>query len=550
MALVRCNRGGKTRSLKEICYGLKDLPDIKNDKTAIIFISMNHDTSLLDWEREKPIEAVCRRIAHAVSRNQIWNEFANIIVTAEQILEWLGNHPCILVIDELNQLQETIDNQTAAFLKNNFLTKDKRYLIFSSHVVSMLGDLRKFMEASSARPVIVKELPLIPSLAEARKNLGFSELSPREALYFGFIPALIYSRKEGSEIAICVKFAQACKNVIKEVKGFSDGDIKNILRTFITGDTTIPSLLLQFVDSVTENNIKWIPFHMTKILYTFATTQPPILSQGLCMDIHKMIALFEKVKDAEAESGKAWEAMFALVLWIRCITRLFDRHIFPPPYLGKSELHVSFNDHVKPSFQLDQCKSIEDLVKGIAVPKDLPHIVIYYPSNAKFRHYDTIVIYYDEEASMTISGYQKKEGNDLSRKEPMDSLVKNRYLIRGQPAKETSKSGSWILIGKNDLQVFMGTSGMHWTPEEWSRWSSAGLKANEKKLNILKGKKHIPEKKRKQVNIDAAGEEEEEISEKEGKKKAKKQKTGKQSGRQQKQRTTSDQKRINKSSKN
>jgi hypothetical protein len=60
MALVRCSRGGKTRSLRELACLLKTkLPDV-----AVIFISLNDFSTLETWENNDQIGALCRRIAY------------------------------------------------------------------------------------------------------------------------------------------------------------------------------------------------------------------------------------------------------------------------------------------------------------------------------------------------------------------------------------------------------------------------------------------------------------------------------------------------------
>jgi hypothetical protein len=53
------------------------------------------------------------------------------------------------------------------------------------------------MESTSNRNVLGPELPLIPSLNIAAQNLNWPNLTPREALYYGNIPALIYETSRG-----------------------------------------------------------------------------------------------------------------------------------------------------------------------------------------------------------------------------------------------------------------------------------------------------------------------------------------------------------------
>jgi hypothetical protein len=115
MALVRCSRGGKTRALKEIARVLH-----KNNLLAI-FVSFNDYSPLRNWEQLDPVGALCRRIAfaaltsrdHADSKQQ-YNDFCTTGVTEAQILHWLGKVPCVLLIDEINNLEQLLVKQSPA----------------------------------------------------------------------------------------------------------------------------------------------------------------------------------------------------------------------------------------------------------------------------------------------------------------------------------------------------------------------------------------------------------------------------------------------------
>jgi len=163
MALVRCSRGGKTRALYELSSALKK----KLPGAAIIYITLNDYSNLKSWEQSDPISAICRRIAFA-ARKLTSSEFdANVSISKDVILQWLGKTPCVLLIDELNKFECLSATGSAGgsavshFLKDVFLTRLHRYLIFSSHVVYITNQLSGFMESVSSRNVLIRHLPLI-----------------------------------------------------------------------------------------------------------------------------------------------------------------------------------------------------------------------------------------------------------------------------------------------------------------------------------------------------------------------------------------------------
>ena len=118
-----------------MAHALKStLPD-----AAIIRISLNDATNLSSWEKNDPVGAVCRRIAFAAQlvAPTSFNTF-RVHVSRDDIQTWLGDLPCMLLVDESNKLMTLTDRshskcaKICTFLKV-FLKPVNRYFIFSSH---------------------------------------------------------------------------------------------------------------------------------------------------------------------------------------------------------------------------------------------------------------------------------------------------------------------------------------------------------------------------------------------------------------------------------
>eukprot|EP00978_Attheya_sp_CCMP212_P048208 scaffold485595_cov130-Attheya_sp.AAC.1 len=172
---------------------------MENSTNSIIYISFNGLTSLSDWEYSQPLEALLRRILFAALGDEdtrgfrIFNE--STVVEERDVTDWLGDTSCILLIDELNLVEDTMNAQFAIFLKENFLQPAGRALVFSSHVISMSSTLTLYMHSPSDREVKTKKLPVVQSLARAKSLLRYPALSPHQAVYLGLIPALFYESK-------------------------------------------------------------------------------------------------------------------------------------------------------------------------------------------------------------------------------------------------------------------------------------------------------------------------------------------------------------------
>ena len=160
MAVVRCSRGGKTRALYEILankirgYKLRDGQDEAN--IAALYVSLNDYSSLYPWEQENPLQALLRRIVFMASHNGgdkrnagTFDDFSKKTghVDEEGFLKWLGDAdstPCVLIVDELNNLNQLSKKNSSAatefarFIKRYFISIRNRYFVFSSHEVSTL----------------------------------------------------------------------------------------------------------------------------------------------------------------------------------------------------------------------------------------------------------------------------------------------------------------------------------------------------------------------------------------------------------------------------
>ena len=500
MALVRCSRGGKTRALLETAAAWKKkFPDC-----AVIYVTFNDYSSIQQWEQSKPVEALCRRIAFSALRNRDddnlrteYEQFFNAHVTADVIVKWLHSTSCILFIDELNNLSSISEDNTqeavgfAEFLKKNFLSARNRYFVFSSHVVSTTGQLAKYMESSSARGVVIRALPLIPDVLTAANNFNWPALNARIALYYGLIPSMIHeAHLEEINQSLNVhlpttKRRQAIKDCI-DGGLVNDASVKDLLASFISGRSNlVPSPLLQLMNTIENEKVLWIPYHMTEVLRDFFRSH----SVSFTFHLQIIVDYFTQFMNAKEKSGDAWESLFVITLLIRCLTCEFDDVLLP---LGKndSQLYdlqhcsVSFNSYFKSANKtFGEFMNVDDFVSCFVKPDKIPHIAIYHPMHANFNMLDVIVAVYYDDTTRELYGYQLKEGE---RTPPKSSdvtlsdgnLMKTTFWLRGKPSllKQTKKLHNWIVPSDDAVDVFFGESGKHWTPKAWNKLSSPNSK--------------------------------------------------------------------------
>jgi hypothetical protein len=191
--------------------------------------------------------------------NDFGAQFDDILqckVDCKAVLQYLGNGPCILLIDELNRFVKAETRALAEFLKTNFLVQKGRFFVFSSHVLTTKQILREFMDGDSDREVEILKLPTIPSLGEAREKL-VSDLTPQQAIYCGLAPALIHTWYNLGELV--------------EYKGdpvtLSYDEVRWLCSTFVDGDVgNVPAQFLRYMEADSKANVLCIPYHIVQIM--------------------------------------------------------------------------------------------------------------------------------------------------------------------------------------------------------------------------------------------------------------------------------------------
>ena len=506
MALVRCSRGGKTRALLEIGIRFKH----EHGDCCVIFISFNDRTEISQWEQNAPINALCIRIAFAVRDpkgrygNMDFEQFREaFFVTKESVKRWLGSQttPCLLLVDELNKLDVlrkknndvTAAKEVASFLKRHFLREQNRYFVFSSHILSLTDKLAISMSSPSDRPVIVHTLPTT-GLKDAVKAFNFDRLSPMEALYCGLAPALIYcvGRNE-------VSFALRNQVISGYDQRLTDEVVQKLLLSFISGDIyDVPEELWVFMSAVQRNAndkaaaIQWIPFHMEPILQGFSTS-----SNISAMYKHMLRSIadnFISFKGSDKNSGKAWEYLFVIVLLIRIVTQKLILRTTGNKTLEllslrnePSDYTVSFNKYCG-NGNFDECKDLNELKKVLQKPpeKSLPHICVYHPRHSSFEMYDAVVAVHESSSELRFFGYQMKQGKHVPN-DKSNASVTTRFVFKGTPPKSSDgkKPKGWVVLSEEQIDEFLGVSGMCWAPRVWNKlneeWKEALEEEEERK---------------------------------------------------------------------
>jgi len=229
--------------------------------------------------------------------------------------------------------------------------------------------------------------------------------------------------------------------------------------------------LLPLMDIVASDTVRWVLYHMTNVLSTFAN-HGSALSRPVKETLLSIVKQLNGFKEAKCLSGDAWERLFVAVLLIRSLSHQFDESILPLRGAYRN-CSVSFDEPFDPmSKTYEDFTMVAEFAKGIVAPEHFPHLAVYFPLNAQFKDVDVIVACWDNARSRMLYGYQLKEGKQLPEKAVPSELAK-AFVIRGlavqSPRASNAARAGWIIPRASEIDEFFGVSGLHWTPAKWAQ---------------------------------------------------------------------------------
>jgi hypothetical protein len=188
---ARLARGGKTTFLIYLFAALR------NRGCAPILISFNGNFARGSGESQ--LEALIRLLSAAMTTRIPLTPLTT--PSLDHIERTAGGAPVVLLIDELNILPkgEPLDSTASRFLKQFFLDKKDRYLVFTSHILMDLND-HNFAGAYWSTPSqrdyfsVHQPLSMDESLLRAM-SADCRSLTPVDVSLFGGILSLIFAPK-------------------------------------------------------------------------------------------------------------------------------------------------------------------------------------------------------------------------------------------------------------------------------------------------------------------------------------------------------------------
>ena len=469
-----------------------------------IDLSKSGPMTLTSWENQQnPLVALCVRIAYAV-RNQRQDNMASISfeqfrtfyqVDPTSLLHWLKEKPCILIIDELDQLNVTRD--VALFLKKNFLIPAGRGLVFTSTTVAFNAIFASLTDESDGTWQFVPafKLPEITTIGEAQQNFGrlASKLTVHQMLYFGNSPGLISTFLSKEEKMRSYQHRQEVVHSWLDSRDFDIGAVKKLLKSMLTGNSfDVPECLLEFMladDPVeepflgTKNMVRWVPYHMEYILKEIAKKNHTI-PEEMCQYLKTIAQFFETFKTCKyhPSAGDAWDVLFCITTLVKCLC--YDCHdgddatrkILPISNIRLHDASVNSNCPYMGDNSFAQSHDFRRFMNGIpSWVENVPAISVYLHGRYQFQVCDMIVAVWDQNGERSLYGYHCKDNESFNDDLPNKKLFDKNIVIRGDDdARKKRKREKWFCPTDEELDEFFGKSLRHWTPRAWKAIQALG----------------------------------------------------------------------------
>eukprot|EP01040_Poterioochromonas_malhamensis_P013904 gene13904-15343_t len=184
----RTSRGGKTTFLQHLFEAL-------SEQYCPIAISFNYSCNHKFKSTDTPKTKLLKAIASCFVKENV--DLSACDITEASILAHIekATKPVILLIDELNSLKYPLDEETSMFLKENFLDKRNRYLVYTTHLFMEVDDATMVATAWHYRDVRIISPPECFNVREMRKLPECEAVTSAEVALYGGIPSLVYSVK-------------------------------------------------------------------------------------------------------------------------------------------------------------------------------------------------------------------------------------------------------------------------------------------------------------------------------------------------------------------
>ena len=457
LVFSRLSRGGKSTILSEV------FKKLKLEAINCILITFNGYVGFRRRIGETQKSCILRLIASQLVSTIPDDQKQNIECSHAVLDDYIGETNFVLLIDELNVLSDgnPLDAEAGHFLREIFLDRANRYLVFTTHVPL---DLDQFSSSAhsynmppSIRGVYTVPMPEETDLTELWKMDGCNhKITPAEVCLYGGIPSLIYAIKQMNEISPSQRF-QMNKPIYLDNYSL----LNELITELVIGDRNLSHTNLRqfdkFSSTTSPGKVRW-PLCYTKLILTLCSANH--ISQSLINCIESI-----EVMTRTIESGIDWEIIVKLSLILRCCHQNIHGNQFPFPDVipwGIKPVVLIYT-----LFARSAAEAFAEISHHSEAFNE--HVIrLFFPCQATFPTFDGFITYQQPEKMLYVIGVQMKLGKGC----PKDhneafNWVSKGYVLRGHPANKSFVSDFWHYLSDAEVETLLGYSLCSLRPRHW-----------------------------------------------------------------------------------
>ena len=381
----------------------------------------------------------------------------------------------ILLIDELNKLGLPLDAVAAQSLKDYWLDRSNRFMVFTSHVPldldasSQTGVVARSPRASSvlssgpgpssSRTIVTVKHPrcLDPGTLSEMFLPSLVSVTPAEVSLYGGIPSLVYSAKTEPR-SLQMRFAE--RGLL--VRDSQEATVVQVLQKFITAVLTGQQQM--YIGSFYEfgvvpapGEIQWPIFYLQQILDLFP--------DGRNLKLADLIERDLTTYASRTGSGLDWELIVQVAILMQCLDAKVNEGSGPFDIVASGEQVFRIE-----TFQL--AHTVVDAEQANKVLDDFIYrcqrgtIVVATPGFVSFPVVDGFVYFKESNENVRKIAYQVK----LGRAYPADavpSFLESGILVRGKPPSKSAERGRWKYHSDSQIDRLLGASLRDLKPAAW-----------------------------------------------------------------------------------
>ena len=450
-------RSGKTTLLIEVYRAL-----VADTKFEAILVTFNGQSGFTLRVDESPTVGFCRGL-----HEQLMGVTNHMAPSVDALKDYLAKctKPLVLLVDELNSLTPDVDTELAILLREEFLDRPNRYLVFTCHHRMPLSEaLGSRGIENSPRPSVSIGVPTSLVIADYNAIFGdHRKISPVELAQWGGLCGLAWSIQctdFNANIYFNERLDHCPPDNLPEDPDTHSAFVKQICSgarhpkmTRYQRYTYLPS---------THLSKEGCPIWPLCYIAAFLTSANyPILSQFIA-------SVIKEVSGMEQGTGIEWQAIVLAAVAIRIHSASISNlhgHGHVELVVGPVQKDTQFMIVALPREVVDVAGA-EAYVRS-CVKVGSRSVVLAYATHPSFKIFDGLIIHFDGSDITMRHGLQAKQGRTGAGSDVPEGW--RGFLFRGQAPqrKRMAKVSGWVYMTEDQVTNFLPVSLRGLLPGMW-----------------------------------------------------------------------------------